>query len=176
MKKIYTICVILISLISFCDLYAQKSSSVTVFVKVKIIKGFSIKAVGVKSLDFGEIVSGSYAKKVSIPNNNGQRFITNGHPNRPVNVSYDRLSILKNINKTVDSRHDYILFESNVADQTGVNDFYENPSSVPSGSTVVLENQNGTGVLNLWLGGEINIAANQPSGEYIGNFNVTVTY
>jgi len=39
-----------------------------------------------------------------------------------------------------------------------------------------LQVQTGLGKLFLWVGGSIGVASNQPQGEYVGTFTVSVEY
>ena len=69
-----------------------------------------------------------------------------------------------------------MTFHPTVEQTGGVNTYAIGAASVTSGGSVGLVNNSGTGYLYLWVGGTLDVAADQASGTYAGTFSVTVAY
>ena len=158
--------------------FGQSSASTTATVSVSIIKALTIQnAAG--NLAFPEIIMNGTQQTESISNQNGVRFLVTGHPNRNVTVTYDATVTLDNnawVTTYGGGDQGTITFTTNTASQTGSSTTYTNPQDLTSGSTLPLVNVTGTGRLNIWVGGELTAASNQPQGDYVGTFDISVHY
>lgn len=172
MKSIGKILIIL--LFNFLQLSAQLSS-ISGTARVNMIKPLSITAIN-NSINFGEIILSGSAFVYSLHPSQGAIFKIEGHPNRNVVISYT-YSLLSNAQwvaqygGTVGS----LSFTPKVI-HTGSISVYDLPEPVINGGSYQLPEENRIGILYVWVGGSLNIQANQPVGDYTGTFNITVTY
>jgi hypothetical protein len=159
MKKFMLTLAILLSLSNF--VFAQSTGTTTSPIGISIVNALSItKASG--SLMFPEIIMNGTVQTKAITNANGVRFLIMGRPNRNVTVTYDATDVLNN--------------NAYVTANGGTQGTYTSPTAITSGSTLPLVNDLGFGKLNLWVGGSISCSTTQPNGDYVGTFNVSVTY
>jgi hypothetical protein len=168
---------VFMSLVAVNFTFAQSTAGTSAPITVSIIRALTIQNVA-GNLGFQEVIMNGTSQTVSKTNSNGVRFLITGQPNRNVTLSYDVNDQLNN-NAWVAANggtNGTMAFITNNADQTGSNTTYSNPTSITSGSTLPLVNDNGTGELNVWVGGAITVSANQPAGDYIGTFSITVNY
>jgi hypothetical protein len=168
---------VFMSLIAVNFTFAQSTAGTSAPITVSIIRALTIQNVA-GNLGFQEVIMNGTSQTVTKTNSNGVRFLITGQPNRNVTLSYDVNDQLNN-NAWVAANggtNGTMAFITNNADQTGSNTTYSNPTSITSGSTLPLVNDNGTGELNVWVGGAITVSANQPAGDYIGTFSITVNY
>lgn len=165
---------ILFLIISFTYSYSQINSN-SATASVNMIMPLSITAIN-STINFGEIVLSGNSFIEYLTPTEGAIFRIKGHPERSVTVSYN-FSDLSNSQwvaqngGTVGS----LSFFPEVV-HTGANSSYQNPVTVQNGNSYVLITSGSVGVLYIWVGGSINILANQPAGDYIGTFNITVSY
>jgi hypothetical protein len=156
--------------------YAQNGSTISENINFTVVNGLSLKQIG-GNIDFGEVIATDSKQWKTIKANNGARFVVTGFANRKVTINYTRRVTLNNsewINK-YGGNNGTMRFISHVR-RTGNKSTYTNPKRVRSGRRYRLENSNGIGKLYLWVGGRIRINANQPQGEYVGTFTITVAY
>lgn len=158
--------------------FAQSSANTNANVNIALIRGLTITTTGTNTLNFGEVVVTTSSQNVSITNENGQKFLVTGHPNRATTVTYSSSATLNNnawvgVNGGTQST---ITFTTNTADETGSSSTYTGPEELESGEQINLPNVSGIGTLYLWIGGSIAIPANQPQGDYVGTINVSVAY
>jgi len=168
---------VLLSLVAVNFTFAQSTAGTSAPITVSIIRALTIQNVA-GNLGFQEVIMNGTSQTVSKTNSNGVRFLITGQPNRNVTFSYDVNDQLNN-NAWVAANggtNGTMTFITNNADQTGSNTTYSNPTSITSGSTLPLVNDNGTGELNVWVGGAITVSANQPAGDYVGTFSISVNY
>jgi hypothetical protein len=168
---------VFMSLIAVNFTFAQSTAGTSAPITVSIIRALTIQNVA-GNLGFQEVIMNGTSQTVTKTNSNGVRFLITGQPNRNVTLSYDVNDQLNN-NAWVAANggtNGTMAFITNNADQTGSNTTYSNPTSITSGSTLPLVNDNGTGELNVWVGGAITVSANQPAGDYVGTFSITVNY
>ncbi|MCW8849806.1 MAG: DUF4402 domain-containing protein, partial [Melioribacteraceae bacterium] len=59
---------------------------------------------------------------------------------------------------------------------TGRRSTYTSSSILRDGRRIRLRNDNGTGKLFIWVGGDLEVKPNQKAGDYEGTFNITVAY
>lgn len=165
---------ILVLVFSYNFLISQQYGN-SAIAKVNMIKPLSITSIN-STIDFGEIIlSGSNFIK-SLNPSEGAIFKIEGHPNRNVIISFNQLTLS---NSEWVSQNGGTLgtlnFEADVV-HTGANPSYQSPVSVQNGNSYQLINSSGIGILYLWVGGSLNIQANQPIGDYQGTFNIMVSY
>lgn len=140
-----------------------------------MIKPLSISSIN-DVINFGEIIlSGSSFIKNLSPSS-GAVFRIEGHPNRNVIISFNYTNLsnaqwVSQFGGTVGS----LSFTADVV-HTGSNPAYQNPVIVQNGSSYQLVNSGGIGLLYVWVGGTLNIQANQPAGDYEGTFKIMVSY
>lgn len=174
MKKLILLAAVM-SITSFA--YSQPNANASSDVNISLIRGITLNTYGVNTLNFGEIVVTPSTQTVSITNENGQIFHGTGHPWREVHVFYSEEVVLNNDawvsgNGGTSST---LTFVTNIASGT-INTEYEN-NPVPSGSVgMFIPNEFGIGEGFLWIGGEIEIPANHPAGEYVGELQVSIAY
>jgi hypothetical protein len=176
-NMIMTLTVAIVSLFTFNFTSAQSSASATAPITVSIIRALTIQNVA-GNLQFPEVIMNGTQQTVSKTNSNGVRFLISGHSNRNVTVNYDLTAELNNNNYVAvnGGTNGTMTFTTNVADQTGINTTYTNATPMTNGSTTQLVNNNGTGQLNVWVGGSITASSTQAAGDYTGTFNITVHY
>lgn len=165
---------LLFLIISFNYSYSQINST-SATASVNMIMPLSITAIN-STINFGEIVlSGNSFVKYLTPAE-GAIFNIIGHPERSVTVSYN-FSDLSNSQWVAQNGGTVgkLSFFPKVV-HTGSNSSYQNPVTVQNGNSYILITSGSVGVLYIWVGGSINILANQPAGDYIGTFNITVSY
>ena len=95
----------------------------------------------------------------------------------PITVSIIRALTIQNVAGNLGFQEVIMNGTSQTVSKTNSNGVtYSNPTSITSGSTLPLVNDNGTGELNVWVGGAITVSANQPAGDYVGTFSISVNY
>lgn len=154
-------------------IYAQ-SGSASATVTANVITPITIITTG--SIDFGDIVVMPSPYEVSKSPGEGSRHEVQGNPNSSVTVSFNSVT-LDNYNwvLTHGGTNGTLTFIPEVR-HTGSDPNYTNPIIVTSGGVYTLMNVGGIGKLYLWVGGSINIQANQPVGYYTGTFTINVAY
>lgn len=150
-------------------------SSGDCLVKLNVIKPLTAYLIE-NNLDFGEVFLSSQSSVVSKACENGAKFYISGHPNKIISISYNKTILSNAISaQELGLNTDYLEFDPVVV-STGRNISYSNPKKISSGSTEILENENGTGKLYIWVGGEISIDPTKEGGVYLGNFVISVDY
>ncbi len=128
---------------------------------------------------FGEIIATGATQNPSIGPAAGANFQVIGHKGKSVSVTFANANLTNNAWVTSNGGTNASLAFTPNVQQTGGSSTYTGPTAVTSGGSVSLANvtpQDGTGTLYLWVGGALNIAANQANGDYTGTFSVTVAY
>jgi hypothetical protein len=121
------------------------------------------------SLDFGEIILTGTSFTQNITPSTGQRFLISGQPNRAITLIYNSIELTNAANPpNLIERVGTLTFSPNVVNNAGVN--------ILSSDSVVLVNKGNVGEYELWVGGSIFVKSDQPHGDYIGTFTITVTY
>ena len=167
MKTFVKLNLILLILVFSTSLYAQISASATAEVMAQLKRGLTLTNLD-GDLDFGEIIVLPTPQTPAITPQNGVRFEATGHPNKDVTVTFSGVTLNGENGGTID-------FTPNV-EETGSSSTYSNANPVTSGDVLPLDNVTGTGYLYLWLGGSLDIAADQIEGDYTGTFTMTVAY
>lgn len=146
----------------------SQSASTTASGTVNIILPLSITSTG-GSLDFGDIILTGTTTSYQISPIQGQYFQVTGHPGRSVSIIFNSVILSNEIwvglnGGTVGT----LPFTPEVV--TGQN------TAVSSGNFYPLFPHGLTGLLDIRVGGSIDISANQPDGNYIGTFTISVSY
>ncbi len=151
-----------------CSVFAQGSNNAVASVNISIVKSLKINKIEGDLLFDDIALTGSSTKIIRTPDK-GVLFEVNGNPGR--DVTFDFKNVLLN-NSSDDNQ---LRFTPKVA-QTQSNTNFVSPQKVINGSSHKLEDVNGTGYLYLWVGGEIDLDRNLSSGNYSGEFLVSVSY
>lgn len=161
-------------IVLFTNSFAQINST-SATASVNMIMPLSITAIS-STINFGEIVLSRNSFVRYLTPAEGAIFKIIGHPGRSVTVSYNfsELSNSQWVGQNGGTVGTLSFFPEVV--HTGSNSSYQNPVTVQNGNSYILITSGSVGVLYIWVGGSINILTNQPAGDYIGTFNVTVSY
>ncbi len=159
------------------SLFAQSSGNATALVKINLKKGLTIANQGGSEIRFSDVVVTSIAQTPTVAPGKGAHFLVTGHPNKAVTMKFENVAL---------NNADWVASNGGVKSEmkflpkmehTGSTSTYSGSgTAITSGNSVKLVNIKGTGNLNLWVGGEMLIEANQPQGDYVGTFSVTVAY
>lgn len=173
MKWLTKAAVLLIILFEYS--LSQNIYSSTATATVNMIKPLSISAIN-STINFGEIILSGSSFVKNLDPSQGAVFKIEGHPNRNVIISYSYTTLsnaqwVSQYGGTVGT----LSFLPDVV-HTGSSSSYQLPKTITNGGSYQLINSGGIGVLYVWVGGSINIAANQPVGDYSGTFNIMVSY
>lgn len=171
-----TTAILVMSIILTSNIFAQSSANASATVTANLKKGLSMTAID-PSIDFGEIIlTAGSAQSNSVAANAGAKFQVVGHPGKAVNVTFANASLDNNSWVLANGGSNGSLTFVPSVEQTGGNSTYASASAVSSGNSINLVNNSGDGYLYLWVGGSIDIASNQPHGDYTGTFTITVAY
>jgi hypothetical protein len=178
MRKLFkqnTLTGVLIVLVFSSYTSAQNHSLANAPIKVTIIKGLNINLVN-GDLDFGELVQSGISTKVTKTPDKGIYLEVNGHPGHDVVIDYNNTTLSnKPWSDSYGGTEGNLLFQPDVEYSNSEPDYlHTNP--VVGGNSYSLSNSIDKTNLHLWIGGEIDIPQNQPSGDYSGHFVVTVSY
>jgi len=166
MRSLTKLFVVFIFLGLSTTLFAQASASATAQVTAQLKRGLTLTNLD-GDLDFGEIIVTPAPQAPAITPALGVRFLASGHPNKDVVVTFGPATLTGGVST--------IVFTPDV-EHTGNSITYVNPIVVTSGGTYQLVNTTGTGLLYLWLGGSLAIAADQEAADYSGTFTLSVAY
>lgn len=155
--------------------YAQSSASATATVLAQLKKGLSVSLIG-GNLNFGEIILNGSPQSPTIAPSSGANFRVIGHPNKNIMITFNNVTLDNNAWVSSNGGTNGTMVFTPVVKHTGSNSSYDTPTDVLSGNSYNLVNVSGDGYLYLWVGGSLSIAANQPHGDYIGTFSITVAY
>lgn len=190
MRKIYSsffkfvvFCVIFASLSSAELIYSQQSTTLGVYARV--LRIMTVNKVGANSLNFGAINVTTSNQNFSISNQNGQKFEASGSPNYIIYADWPTSVTLDNNAWVIANGGTYgtmTFTPNNTIQHTGDNSNWSNPYDV-SRNTYNWFNlyfrdsdNDGVGKVYFWLGGDLTVPANQPTGDYIGTLTFTVSY
>jgi len=169
MKNIY--CILIFILLSSSNVFAQpggKSESMEAFALVYLVVPLSITAT-TGDLDFGEIIHTNSPTRETLSPTNGKLFIVSGHPYRDITFTF--------ISADMDNSVWVASFGGNVDNLQFVPDIeLDDGTKVFNGDSHTLLLSGGIGELDVWVGGYIDIAADQEHGDYTGLFTLSVTY
>jgi len=145
------------------SIFAQDNASESVPVTVSLVTGLTIAHTS-GNLDFTPVVVTTALQTIKETPQNGAEFTVTGHPDRSINVSFDDPTPLSN------GATGNLVFDPNVEYTDDIS--YSGAIGISSGGTCTLVG----GDVYLWVGGDIDIPANQESGDYSGSLTVTVAY
>ncbi len=166
MKKNYFI--LFIFLIPLTNIFSQESASQNASGIVYLVVPLSITAT-TGDLDFGEIILTNSPSTETLSPINGKLFVVSGHPNRDVTFTF--------ISANMDNTLWVATYGGNVGNLQFVPDIeLDSGTKVNNGESHLLLLSGGLGELDVWVGGSIDIAADQEHGDYTGLFTLSVTY
>lgn len=151
----------------------QSNLTTSANVSITIIKALQINQIQ-GDLAFSSLVYGGVSTKVQRTPDKGILFEVNGSSGRNIVVDYQN-TLLNNHSTKNNLNKNSIQFIPEVY-HTNSNLNYTNPKSVLSGGAYQLSDKGSEGHIYLWVGGEINIDSEIPSGNYTGEFAITVSY
>jgi hypothetical protein len=146
----------------------QNKGVASVDISVSVIKALQINNLQ-GDLSFGDFIHTGVATKIKRSPDNGIQFEVKGTPGRDITFDFNNIA-LRNESETK-----LLSFVPHLS-QTKSSSSYVNPTEVVKGSSHKLENNNGTGSLYLWVGGEILVDKELSDGDYSGEFSITVSY
>jgi spore coat protein U-like protein len=159
-------------------IYSQGSNStINIPISISISSSLSINKVS-GDLDFGEVLSTATTQTLTKDPEFGVLFEVNGIARERITVDYSNSVVLDNHNWVSfngSGVEDDLLFTPNVR-HTGRRSTYVNSNNLRDGRRIRLRNDNGTGKLFIWVGGDLEVKPNQKAGDYEGTFNITVAY
>lgn len=145
-----------------------QTASTTASGTVNIIQPLSITSTG-GNLDFGDIILTGSTTTYQIFPTQGQYFQIMGHPGRSISIIFNSINLSNAIwvglnGGTVGN----LLFIPVVVNSQN--------EPITSGNFYPLLVNGMMGILDIRVGGSISIMTNQPHGDYIGTFTVSVSY
>jgi hypothetical protein len=157
--------------------FAQDNVNTTTTISATLMRGLSME--GGNSLFLSELALKNTDAQKNISNFDGLKFTILGQSNRLVTILYDEFVTLTNVNQnsssgTQDAK--LLTFKTNIAEETGPDNGYNDPSPLPSGTSISLYDNSAVGKVNLWIGGTMYLPVSLKNGKYIGKFVVTSVY
>ena len=142
---------------------AQSSASGSAQCSTLVVRALSIEKD--QDLDFGTQAQGAGQVTIAVTDSRAVKFTVRGEDNMEVLMTYTAPSVLST------ATGDELPFASSVSNNN--TDDAATASSLVSGSN---HNLNATGYQYVYLGGTIDVAANQARGLYTGQFDLNVEY
>lgn len=176
MKYVKIAVLTVISMLCFSTIVnSQVKKNAQVNVQISLVKGLNLHTVQ-GDLNFGEIVQTGVSSNLIKTPGKGLVLEVNGSPGKDVFVNYGNVTLdNENWTKGTGGIKGLMTF-SPIIEHTKANNTYSQAIPISSGNAYTLRESSGNGLLYLWIGGEIEVAQFQPSGDYEGQFNVTVAY
>jgi len=145
-----------------------QSASTSASGTVNIIQPLSITSTG-GNLDFGDIILTGSTTTYQILPSQGQYFQIMGHPGRSVSIVFNSINLSNAI---------WVGLNGGTVGDLLFVPVVVNSQSEPiiSGNFYPLIINGSMGILDIRVGGSISVTANQPHGDYIGTFTVSVSY
>jgi hypothetical protein len=150
------------------NLSGQNNEQINVQVQASLKRGISVISQSTV-LDFGEIILSNSQQTVTKSPAEGLRFKIISHPEKPVLIDYNFVQLSSNENKNGP------IFVTKLV-HTGSNSGYVNPIEVQPGTYYTPPNQNGEGVLSVWVGGSLIIDQSITQGDYSGTLVISIAY
>lgn len=157
--------------------FAQDNVNTTTTVSATLMRGLAME--GGNSLFLGELALRNIQSQKNISNFDGLKFTILGQSNRLVTILYDEFVTLTNVtNNSSSGTQDakLLTFKTNIAEETGTDNGYNDPTPLPSGTSISLYDNSAVGKVNLWIGGTMYLPMSLKNGKYIGKFVVTSVY
>jgi len=145
-----------------------QSASTNASGRVNIIAPISITSTS-GNLDFGDVILIGSAANYQIAPAEGKFFHILGHPGRSVSIIFNQINLSNAIWVGLNGGNVGTLVFTPVV----VNSQNE---PIISGNFYPLIINGSIGILDIRVGGSINVSANQPHGDYIGTITVSVSY
>ena len=152
----------------------QSNTTASANVSITLVKALQINQIK-GDLSFGELVLGSVSTKLERTPDKGILFEVNGSAGRNVVVDYQN-TLLNNRSVSEDTPIKSSIQFTPQVNTTYTNSNYSNVKSISTGESHQLNDKDGDGVLYLWVGGKMDIDSELPSGNYSGEFAITVSY
>ena len=145
-----------------------QTASNTASGSVNIILPISITSLG-GNLDFGEILLTGSSTVYQLLPAQGQYFQIMGHPGRSISIIFNQVDLSNAI---------WVSMNGGTVGNLIFNPVVINNQNEPiiSGNFYPLINNGSMGILDVRVGGSISVSANQPHGDYIGTFTISVSY
>jgi len=169
MKKINLLVLLVFLLIQ--NLSGQNNESANVQVKASLIRGISVISQN-NVLDFGEIILSNSPVTLNKPPQEGLRFKIFSHPDKPVLINFDVIQLKLESNNNSTSN---LIFIPKVF-HTGINSEFVDPVEITPGVYYQPDAQAGEGIMNLWVGGTLQINQDNLHGDYSGALVITIAY
>ena len=150
------------------NLQGQNGEIINVQVQASLKRGISVVSEG-NVLDFGEIFLSNSQQTFTKSPAEGLRFKIISHPEKPVLIDYSFVQLSSNGNQNGP------MFITKLV-HTGSNSNYIDPVEIQPGTYYQPQNQNGEGVLNVWVGGSLIIDQSNPQGDYSGTLIISIAY
>lgn len=181
LKYIFILLVLTISLPD--TIYSQAST--TLGIQARVLRIMTVNTTGANQLNYGNVSVTASNQNLPITNQNGQKFVATGSPNYIVYADWPQTVTLNNYawvlanggtNGTITfTPNDEIQHTGDNSNWVSTYDVYRNTYNW--GHLYFRDNDNnGVGQIYFWLGGSLNVPANQPSGNYVGTLTFTVSY
>jgi hypothetical protein len=150
------------------NLSGQNNEQINVQVQASLKRGISVISQSTV-LDFGEIILSNSQQTVTKSPAEGLRFKIISHPEKHVLIDYNFVQLSSNGNQNGP------MFITKLV-HTGSNSNYIDPVEIQPGTYYQPQNQNGEGVLNVWVGGSLIIDQSNPQGDYSGTLIISIAY
>ncbi len=140
------------------------TSTIDIPISISVTSSLSISRVS-GDLDFGEVLSTSSTQTLTRDPEFGVLFEVNGIARERITVDYSNSVVLDNLNWVSSNGsgvEDDLLFTPNVR-HTGRRSTYTFPIDLRDGRRIRLRNDNGTGKLFIWVGGDLEVKAKSKS-------------
>jgi hypothetical protein len=177
--------ILLTLLIGFIPVKVFSQASTSLGIQARVIRIMTVNTTGANQLNFGNINVTNSNQNFSISNQNGQKFVATGSPNYIVFADWPNTVTLNNyawVLANGGTNGTLTFTANNEIQHTGDNQNWVSPYDVYRntynwGNLYFRDNDNnGVGQLYFWLGGNLSVPANQPSGNYVGTLTFTVSY
>ncbi len=170
----FCIKVILILLLPFILIYSQKTSNISVLISANLCKEQYIQLPG--NLNFDKINLKNSSTMISKTPYEGIKIRIVGHADEKIVLTYSSIDINNFQWVSQNEGTKGIIQYTPSIECTFTNSSYSRPISLKSGSSCILPNNEGEGLVYLWIGGKIKVAGKQPAGNYSGVFKITISY
>ena len=175
MKYRYILFFLFLFLCIITNSYAQHNPQASSIVRVSLVKGIQLDQIS-GNLDFGEIIQPTSQTTIRKSPDNGVVFLLNSHPNKNVSVQYSSSTLSNStwVNENGGNTSS-LTFNPEVV-HTGSNSVFQNPVEMISGNSYSPANAGSIALMNIWVGGSLQIVPNQSHGDYSGTFTIMLAY
>lgn len=159
---------LLVFIFSTSNLYSQNNEQINIPVQASLKRGISVSSEN-NVLDFGEIVLSNSQQFFTKSPEEGVKFKIISHPEKPVLIDFNTINLINNQNQSGP------VFIPKIV-HTGLNTDFVNPIEIQSGVYYQPQNQNGEGILNVWVGGSLIVNQSNLHGDYSGALVISIAY